>query len=281
VYDPEGESDPSNEHAVLAVEGSDCYDFDGLTVGGYVAGQLGGMWTTWSGAPGGSEDAIVSSDQSNSPSNSFVVNDGGIDLVFQLDTEPIDAGQWLYSHYIYVPTGFSGYFNVQATPTAGEAWVIDLYFDDGGEGHFATSSTETFTYSQDTWIMVEINFDLDADFAEVYFDGALITVFAWDGTIGGIDYYGANTGGAPGAYFDDVCFGEGWMYTSVEEKLATTTQLYPNPATDMVNIKSDYTIESITVYNFAGQVVLTEAVNNTTYRVNTANFDAGIYLFQY
>ena len=62
--------------------------------------------------------------------------------------------------------------------------------------------------------------------------------------------------------------------------MATSTRLYPNPATDLVNISSDYTIESITVYNFAGQVVLTEAVNNTTFRVNTANFDAGIYLFQ-
>ncbi len=269
-----------NANNVLNAPDDACQNFDVLTVGDYVAGQLGGMWTTWSGTPGTAEDAMVSDAESNSGANSFVIDAGTIDLVFQLDTEPIDAGQWLYSNYIYVPTGFSGYFNVQATPTAGEAWVIDLYFDDGGEGHFATSSTETFTYSQDTWILVEINFDLDADFAEVYFDGALITVFAWDGTIGGIDYYGANTGGAPGAYFDDVCFGEGWMYTSVEEKLATTTQLYPNPASDLVNIKSDYTIESITVYNFAGQVVLTEAVNNTTYRVNTANFDAGIYLFQ-
>ena len=30
----------------------DCENFDALTAGGYVAGQLGGMWTTWSGTPG-------------------------------------------------------------------------------------------------------------------------------------------------------------------------------------------------------------------------------------
>ena len=37
----------------------------------------------------------------------------------------------------------------------------------------------------------------------------------------------------PGAYYDDVCFGEGWVYTSVEEQLTTATQMYPNPATDL------------------------------------------------
>ena len=68
--------------------------------------------------------------------------------------------------------------------------------------------------------------------------------------------------------------------TGVEEQLTNTTQLYPNPATDQVNISSDYTMQSLTVYNFAGQVVLTESVDNTTFRVNTSNFDTGIYLFQ-
>nr|NQU94175.1 T9SS type A sorting domain-containing protein [Bacteroidota bacterium] len=57
-------------------------------------------------------------------------------------------------------------------------------------------------------------------------------------------------------------------------------QVYPNPATDQVNIKSELTIQSISVYNFAGQIVLTESVNNTTYRVNTSKLNAGIYLFR-
>jgi hypothetical protein len=66
----------------------------------------------------------------------------------------------------------------------------------------------------------------------------------------------------------------------VEEYVSNATQLYPNPATNAVSITSDFNMESVTVYNFAGQVVLTQKINNTTYRVNTSNFDAGIYLFQ-
>jgi len=69
------------------------------------------------------------------------------------------------------------------------------------------------------------------------------------------------------------------VLSSIENNLFSSLELYPNPATDLVNISSDYTMESVTVYNFAGQVVLFETVDNTTYRVNTSNFEAGIYLF--
>ena len=60
----------------------------------------------------------------------------------------------------------------------------------------------------------------------------------------------------------------------------TTIQVYPNPTTNLVNIQSEFTIKSITVYNIAGQVILNESTDNTTYRVNTSNFDTGIYLFR-
>ncbi len=185
-----------------------CYNFDDLTAGGYVADQLGGMWTTWSGAPGGAEDAMVTDAQANSPANSFVIDATSIDLIFQLNSDPISTGKWSYSHYMYVPTGFSGYFNVQSDPAPGVEWNIELYFDDGGTGVFAGQSTETFTYTQDTWFMVEIMYDLDAGMAYVYFDGAMIIEFANTMTIGGIDYFGSDGGGAPGAYYDDVCFEE-------------------------------------------------------------------------
>jgi len=182
------------------------YNFDALTPGGYVADQLGGMWTTWGGNPGTAEDAMVTTTQSNSASNSFVVDATSVDVIYQLGPDPIDAGQWWYSNYIYVPSGNSGYFNVQSDPTPGVAWVVDLFFDDGGTGALGTSSTETFTYSQDAWVFVEIYFDLDADLISVFLDGVLIDEFAWSGTIGGIDYFGLADGGTPGAFYDDVIF---------------------------------------------------------------------------
>ena len=185
-----------------------CEDFDALTAGGYVAGQLGGYWTTWSGAPGGAEDAIVSDMYSVSPSNSFTVNAGSIDCVFQFGDAAIATGMWMYSHYMYVPTGYSGYFNVQSDPTPGVDWNVEIYFDDGGTGSFGGQPTGDFTYSQDTWFMVEILYDLDGGMAQIYFDGVMVLEFTNTLTIGGIDYFGADSGGDPGAFYDDVCFGE-------------------------------------------------------------------------
>ncbi len=184
-----------------------CENFDALTVGGLVAEQLGGMWTTWSGTS--ADDATVSDMYSNSPSNSFVVDAGAVDLVYTFGPDPLDAGVWSYTNYIYVPTGFSGYFNVQSEPTPGAGSVVGLYFDDGGTGSFVGQAAGDFTYNQDTWIKVEVLFDLDTDNSWIYLDDVLVNEFTNTKTIGGIDYYGASGGGAPGAYYDDVCFNEG------------------------------------------------------------------------
>ncbi len=258
---------------------ADCDDFDALTVGGYVAEQLGGMWTTWSNAPGGTEDAIVV-DFGNNPGNSFVINANTIDLIRKFDEAPIETGQWLYSNYIYIPAGSSGYFNVQSDPTPGVEWVIELYFNDGGTGVFAGGNTETFTYTQDTWIFVEINFDLDSDLAQVFFDGELIIEFANAFAIGGIDYYGANTGGIPGAYFDDVCFGPGMIITGINDIQPTAARIYPNPATDIVYFSSDKQIISVQVFNYAGTMITSSLVNSETGQINTQKFAPGLYIFR-
>ena len=57
-------------------------------------------------------------------------------------------------------------------------------------------------------------------------------------------------------------------------------QLYPNPATDFVNIKSDIHINIVKIYNIAGEVIANEKANSKSYLLNTSRFKAGIYLFQ-
>jgi len=262
----------------------DCENFDALTVGGLVADQLGGMWTTWSGTPGSSEDAPVSDMYSNSPDNSFTINDGGIDLIYQLGTESITTGQWLYSHYMYVPTGYSGYFNVQTDPVAGIDWNLDLYFEDGGTGYFGTQATDDFTYTQDTWFMVEIAYDLDNGYGQVLFDGELIVEFENTLPIGGIDYWGWDGGGDPGAYYDDVCFGTGYVITSIEDPgmavYGSDVSIFPNPARDRITIESENVIDEVLIYNNMGQLVYSGRVDNDQIVVNTSTFVTGMYIVQ-
>ena len=258
----------------------DCDNFDALTVGLGVADQLGGLWTTWSGGP--ADDAMVSDVQSYSPDNSFVVDAGAIDLIRQFGAAPISAGQWLYSHYMYVPTGFSGYFNVQTDPTPGIGWNLDLYFDDDGTGHFDGQSTEVFDYTPDTWFMVEINYDLDAGLAQVLFDGVVILEFVNTLTIGGIDYYGADSGGDPGAYYDDVCFGIGWEIVGIDEGffMPNTISVYPNPASSRITIESESIIDEVMIYNNMGQLVYSGQFDNNQIMVNTSTFITGMYIVQ-
>ena len=259
---------------------ADCEDFDALTVGGYVAGQLGGYWTTWGGTPGGADDAIVSDMYSNSPDNSFVVNSGAIDLIYQFGDEAISTGQWLYSNYIYVPTGFSGYFNVQSEPTPGVEWNLELFFNDDGTGEFAGQSTDVFDYDMDTWFHIDINYDLDAGIGAVYFDGQEIIQFVNAMTIGSVDYYGWDVGGPPGAYYDDVCFGEGWELVGIEEHTAFTSNIYPNPARDNITIESKSIIHEVRIYNNMGQLVYSGQFDNNQIMVNTSSFLTGMYVVQ-
>ncbi|MEZ5197067.1 MAG: T9SS type A sorting domain-containing protein [Bacteroidales bacterium] len=70
------------------------------------------------------------------------------------------------------------------------------------------------------------------------------------------------------------------LFTSIEDIVSFSTQVYPNPASNFVNIKSDFEISSITVYNYAGQVITKEQVDNYTHQFNTSEFNSGIYFFQ-
>jgi hypothetical protein len=189
----------------------DCEDFDDLTVGGYVAEQLGGSWTTWSGTPGTAEDALVTDAQSFSPDNSFIV-DPNVDLVLELADEPLTTGAWLYSHQMYVASGTAGYFNVQSEPTPRVAWVIELFFNVGGAGEAVVDGVTTqFSYPEDAWFWVGVNIDLDSDLGDFWIDDEILFSFPTTNSIGGIDYFGGTADDA--AYYDDVCFEEGYIIT--------------------------------------------------------------------
>jgi len=67
---------------------------------------------------------------------------------------------------------------------------------------------------------------------------------------------------------------------AIPEFLLDATRVYPNPASDVVNITSYFEINNVKVYNFAGQIVADEAISNTLYQLNTSEFKSGLYLFQ-
>jgi hypothetical protein len=70
------------------------------------------------------------------------------------------------------------------------------------------------------------------------------------------------------------------VITGIEDIIFSSTSIFPNPASGIVNIKSDYTINTIKVYNYSGQVISNELVDTNFYQFNTSKFNPGLYLFQ-
>ena len=66
---------------------------------------------------------------------------------------------------------------------------------------------------------------------------------------------------------------------SINELIAQTTEIYPNPANNVLNIVS-YTvgIDKINIYNLNGQLVLNKEVNNNQKTLNISSLESGIYI---
>jgi uncharacterized protein (TIGR02145 family) len=81
------------------------------------------------------------------------------------------------------------------------------------------------------------------------------------------------------SYVSDVYPDEDGKYSVVEIIKVTSIVndeviVYPNPATDLINIVSSKEIKGISVFNYVGQVVY---YGNET-QINTGNFESGVYI---
>ena len=67
-------------------------------------------------------------------------------------------------------------------------------------------------------------------------------------------------------------------FLGVNESIKNHFVLYPNPATNVLNVKGDFdTDESVTIYNMLGQKILTKAVTSNDESIDIASLAKGIY----
>ena len=99
--------------------------------------------------------------------------------------------------------------------------------------------------------------------------------------------------GNPTAQFDGVAWGipdpvmDGvyiWTGTcsplGVGENALAGFSYYPNPATEVLSLKSDSSIESVAIFNLLGQQVLSAKVGATTSDLNLSGLTAGTYIMK-
>ncbi len=189
-------------------------NFESYGVGDYIADNSD-VWTTWSNAPGGAEDAVASDAFANSPNKSMHIS-GTSDMVLPMGNKT--SGKYNVNFYIYVENDANseGYFNLQHFEAPGTEWALEVYFNLDATGHVdANGESITFDYTQGAWVFVETIIDIDADEAMIYIDGALVHTWpfatqasggAGAAQLGGMNVYAGAETGTANFYTDDVVY---------------------------------------------------------------------------
>ena len=271
-------------------------NFDSYTIGKLSAQSP--HWRTWSGDNNGVEDADVTDDEANSAPNSMHIPGNEITdeilLVPSMPTTGVYSVEW----YAFLPSGKSGYFNMQAAKTAdGSAWnqalmggnvYLNCDGSTGGVGGVTgvidcSAFDVIFAYPQDTWFKMTNVYDLTNQSWSMYINddqqftgypfafGAM--VFA---ELAGIDFYSASLNND--MYVDDVTLYKGDITLGVNTTVANPFTVFPNPVGDIMNIKSASPVEKVMVYDILGKLVLQETPGKISPSINTSNLPSGAYM---
>lgn len=189
-------------------------DFEAYTVGQGIAQSNPEWWTTWDNAPGTAEDAVISDEQARSGTKSVKFSGNTNDNVVKLGNKT--SGIYHLSWYVYIPSGFAGYFNLQHFESPGIEWAVEVYWDNNGTGYIHADGQDaaTFNYPQDSWVPVYIIVDLDNDEANLNINN--VDIHTWQFSkqaqgqegakqLGAINFYAGSTSGmSPTYYIDDL-----------------------------------------------------------------------------
>ncbi len=189
-------------------------DMEAYTVGNKIAveAQAAGhdYWTTWSNAPGGSEDGVVA-EMGGTKCGHLTYGNDQIVLLGGMES----------SHYevqfdMYVPTGKDAYNNIlHIFNGSGSQWATEVHYNHSTNGTQieAGGNTYTFTFPFDTWFTVKYDIDLDNDVAIFYVGGTEICTWQFSkqasGTAGqrkldAIDFYPPSSASVSEYYVDNV-----------------------------------------------------------------------------
>ncbi len=99
-----------------------------------------------------------------------------------------------------------------------------------------------------------------------YVDELLVPGF-YEYYVTAVYYFGESDPSAP-AYV---------LITGIDVLNAEGFEIFPNPASDKITVKSSSEIENIHVYNNSGQLILDKEVNALQFEINVAQYECGIY----
>ncbi len=177
---------------------------------GTVLDNVGG-WAGWDDDP--NVAGVVTADQARSGPHSVMISNGsGNDAVYQLSG--YDSGQWTVTAYQFVPGDIDGltYFIINNEYSHGgpKEWTIEMHMDPFTGLVNEQIHDPFFDFATDLvfdqWVEIRVEFDLDNNLVEAYYNGTFIGSGAVNSRgepieIQSIDLYGPHE--IP-QYFDDI-----------------------------------------------------------------------------
>jgi hypothetical protein len=192
-------------------------NFDTYNTGSFDGQFQAGEWTGWG---GGASNAIVTTEQAFSGTQSLKIWDNAgteSDAVALLGI--LSSGVETIAFMQYIPaSGTGAYYNLQHnyTDAAGD-WAADIYFGTSpAAGEISTDGTVyPFTPIFDAWVEQKFVLDFTNSQGEFYYDGTLIHTWVLNTNSGGgaglnsinaVNFYAANIGAGANslAYYDDM-----------------------------------------------------------------------------
>lgn len=226
-------------------------DFESYAAGALIAETNGTNWSTWTNAPGGTEDAPITEAYALSGTKSIAVVStdaalgGPVDLLLKLGDRT--TGVYTVNFSMYIPAGMGGYFNVQhhedATPAQ---YAIDVTFLADGSVHVDAGDTATIgTYVPGEWFNVSLAVDLDNETAALlvganppylWASNTSNNVTTLNNQLGSIDFFAFGGGADLGEYYvDDVNYVQlGGI--GLNEWIADQARVFPNPVRDLLTV---------------------------------------------
>ena len=187
----------------------------------YTLGSMEGQSAFWVGwTPLSAEYGEVSNEQALSGSQSLKIEGipagGPVDQLYLLGDRTV--GDWDITFSMYVPSGNSAYYNLQADQVPAVEWKHELYlFSDGSGGALTVNGAAggpVPAFPQDEWFEIKQHIDQINDVTELFLDGNMIYTGPFGGgglnQIGGLDFFPAtnpadpNPNAIPLYYLDDV-----------------------------------------------------------------------------
>lgn len=78
-------------------------------------------------------------------------------------------------------------------------------------------------------------------------------------------------------YYDNLYLHKNTVLSNAEF-VKNSLKMYPNPSKDVLNISSEFTIETISIYNTLGQLVSTQKAGNNSETINVSSLPNGVYI---